>query len=48
VKDAFVVGAEIFVSKSTLEKQVNQTVNLTEETKVQVPSPTLEGRGLNL
>ncbi|GAU17580.1 hypothetical protein TSUD_341240 [Trifolium subterraneum] len=33
VKDNCIVGAEIFVSKSMLEKQVNQTVNLTSKRK---------------
>ncbi|PNY07987.1 ubiquitin carboxyl-terminal hydrolase family protein [Trifolium pratense] len=46
VKDVCIIGVEIFVSKSMLEKQVNQTVNLIDQTKVQVPSPTPEGRGL--
>ncbi|CAJ2632159.1 unnamed protein product [Trifolium pratense] len=45
-EDTYIIGVEIFVSKSMLEKQVNQTVNLIEQTKVQVPSPTPEGRGL--
>ncbi|XP_058740728.1 MATH domain and coiled-coil domain-containing protein At3g58250-like [Vicia villosa] len=47
VNDVCIVGVEIFVCKSTHEKQVNQTVNLTFEslagpTEVEVPVPQIE------
>ncbi|KAK2364554.1 ubiquitin-specific protease [Trifolium repens] len=54
-KDACIVGAEVFVSKSTLEKRVSQTVNLTTsfgsqagQMKVEVPSLKPERRGPSL
>ncbi|GAU17570.1 hypothetical protein TSUD_341140 [Trifolium subterraneum] len=54
-KDACIVGAEVFVCKSTHEKRVNQTVNLTTplgsqtgQMKVKVPILEPERRGLSL
>ncbi|WJX79646.1 hypothetical protein P8452_62750 [Trifolium repens] len=51
-KDACIVGTEVFVCKSTLEKRVSQTVNLTTsfgsqagQMKVEVPSLKPERRG---
>ncbi|MCI01322.1 ubiquitin carboxyl-terminal hydrolase family protein, partial [Trifolium medium] len=54
-KDACIVGAEVFVRKSTHEKRVNQTVNLTTslgsqagQMQVEVPSLKPECRGPSL
>lgn len=57
LKDACVVGVELFVSKSSHEKPTNQAANLTASLtlgsqtglkEVEVPTPKPEGQGPNV
>jgi len=48
VKDACIVGAEVFVCKPTNENRVSQAASLTEHTNVKVPRPKQVVQGSNL
>jgi hypothetical protein len=47
VKDVLIIGAEVFVGKTTCENRVSQAVSLTGHTNVEVPKPKPEVKDTN-